>query len=89
MMTSKVEEEEDTFWGFGYGSNMNVDHITEKKRVQILEHVPAVLKDFKLVFMRGSDLVEPGFGGVIREEGAETHGLAYRLTKANMEKMDK
>ena len=81
--------EEETFWGFGYGSNMNVKHIKEKKGVHILEHVPAILKNYKLVFLRGMDLVEPGFGGVIQKDGEEIHGLAYRVDKANMEQMDR
>lgn len=86
---AKMADKKVTVWGFGYGSNMNLEHLIEKKGVQILEHTPAILNGFQLAFIvRGMDLVEPGFAGLTLQDGAEVHGLAYRVSKSDMDKID-
>ena len=76
-------------WAFGYGSNMNLEHLSKKKGVTVLEHIPAILKGFKLGFFGGWALVEPGFGGLYQDGQSELHGLAYRVSKADMDRIDR
>ena len=80
----------DFSWGFGYGSNMNPEHLSERKGVNILEYTPAVLKDYKMAFNKKAfALVEPAYSGIEYEKGAEIHGLAYKITKQDMELLER
>ena len=59
-------------WSFGYGSNMDMEALQNKKGVRVLEHCPAILNNFRLtISTRGLDYVEPGFAGLGKEEGSE------------------
>ena len=81
-----MASEPEAFWGFGYGANMSAKHLEESKKVVIIESARAVLKDHKLAFpLRGPDLVEPAFGGVQRDPGSQVHGLAYKVSKSDMD----
>ena len=65
-------KEEVGVWSFGYGSNMDMEALQNKKGVRVLEHCPAILNNFRLTFStRGLDYVEPGFAGLGKEEGSE------------------
>ena len=47
-------------WSFGYGANMDMVALQNKKKVKVLEHCPAILRGFRLAFsMRG-----PPYGSV-------------------------
>ena len=68
----KMASREVGVWSFGYGSNMDMVALQNKKGVRVLEHGPAVLHNFRLTFStKGLDFVEPGFAGLGKEEGAE------------------
>ena len=63
-------------WSFGYGANMDMEALQSWKKVKVLEHCPAVLRGFKLVFsLPGYPFVEPGFGGLCRQEDEEVHDM--------------
>ena len=65
-----TREEEVGVWSFGYGSNMDMVALQNKKGVRVVEHSPAILHNFRLTFnTRGLDYVEPGYAGLGREEG--------------------
>ena len=81
---------EEGIWSFGYGSNMDMVALREKKRVEVLEHVPAVLRGFRMTFsFKGVKYVEPGFGGLTQEEGAEVHGIAFKMTNDSVAELDR
>ena len=67
-------------WSFGYGANMDMEALQSWKKVKVFEHCPAVLRGFKMVFsLPGLPFVEPGFGGLCRQEDEEVHGVAFKL----------
>ena len=76
-------------WSFGYGANMDMEALQGWKKVKVLEHCPAVLRGFKMVFsLQGLPFVEPGFGGLCRQEGEEVHGVAFKMDLESMAKLD-
>ena len=82
--------ENDGVWSFGYGSNMDVVALQKKKKVVVLEHTPAVLSGYRLVFsQQGPQYVEPAYAGLKREDGSEVHGIAFCMAKESVEELDK
>ena len=74
-------------WSFGYGANMDMEALQGWKKVKVLEHCPAVLRGFKMVFsLPGLPFVEPGFGGLCRQDGDEVHGVAFKMDLESMAK---
>jgi len=76
-------------WSFGYGANMDMEALQSWKKVKVFEHCPAVLRGFKVVFsLPGLPFVEPGFGGLCRQKDEEVHGVAFKMDKESMVKLD-
>jgi hypothetical protein len=47
---------------FGFGSNMDIDALTIKKKVKVLDYTAAICKGWKMAFnIGGIDYVEPSF----------------------------
>lgn len=80
---------DDVVWYFAYGSNMSPGTFLERRRMRPLETVTAHLHGYRLCF----DIpVGPGERGVanLRIDGTtRTHGVAYRLTQADAERLDR
>eukprot|EP00808_Paulinella_micropora_P011444 g6128.t1 len=79
-------------WYFGIGSNLNAQHLRDRKGVQVLEAYPARLSGWVMRFsVPGNKLVEPGMGNVHRtgKEQDEVHGLAFRLNEGDAVKLDR
>ena len=77
-------------WSFGYGANMDMVALQKKKKVKVLEHCPAILRGFRLAFsMRGPPYVEPGYGGLWREDGGEVHGVAFLMGEGGEAQLDR
>ena len=80
---------EETFWAFGYGSNMDIEHLATRKNVKVIEHSPAILKGWRLTFdFRAFDCVEPSYAGVKEQEGHEVHGCAFKVNVEQMASID-
>ena len=78
----------ETIWSFGYGSNMNVKALEARKKVQVLEHTPAILKDFKMEFnLSGIRHVEPAFSGLAESPGSQVHGVAFKMSLESAENL--
>ena len=76
-------------WSFGYGANMDMEALQSWKKVKVFEHCPAVLRGFKVVFsLPGLPFVEPGFGGLCRQEDEEVHGVAFKMDQESMARLD-
>ena len=77
---------------FGFGANLNVQHIQEKKKLKIFDSSPAKVVDWQISFPKGGmPLVEPAFASAFQKEGDEIHGLAFQITaedKARCNKME-
>ena len=87
---NNLKNDGDTIWSFGYGSNMDVESVANKKGVEVLDHAPAVLKDYRLCFnLRGYAYAEPAFANVKRQEGREVHGVAFQMTIKEMRRLDR
>ncbi|GMH96415.1 hypothetical protein TrVE_jg10123 [Triparma verrucosa] len=88
--SSDQDTTDTTVWSFGFGSNMNVDIVKNKKGVAVIEHIAGCVKNWTLSFTAGGlDLVEPSMGNATPMDGGELHGVALRLTPEDMTKMDK
>jgi len=63
---------------FGFGANLNVHHIEEKKKLKIFDSSPAKVSDWFISFPQGGlKHVEPAFASAFKKEGTEIHGLAF------------
>ena len=52
----------DAVWSFGFGSNMDVDALRRRKKVNVIRYTAAVLPKWKIAFsLPGLPYVEPGF----------------------------
>lgn len=69
---------------------MDVVALQKKKKVRVLEHTPAVLSGYRLVFsQQGPQYVEPAYAGLKKEVGSEVHGIAFCMGKESVEELDK
>ena len=61
-----------------------------KERYFFTEHTPAILKDFKMTFsLKGMHHCEPYFSGLTAQEGAEVHGVAFRIDMEAAAQLDR
>ena len=77
-------------WSFGFGSNMNVQFVTDKKGLTVLDSSCAVLKGWRVGFnFLGMSKVEPSWANAIagRPED-EIHGVAIKLSAQDKLKLD-
>lgn len=78
----------ETVWSFGYGSNMDVVALEVKKKVKVLEHTPAILKEFKMEFnLSGIHHVEPAFSALTESPGSQVHGVAFKMSQESFENL--
>ena len=78
---------EDKHWMFGFGANLNAQHLAKKKRLNVLDSCAAKVPDWYLAFPRGGfPFVDPSFASAFQKEGEEIHGLAYAVNKADFDK---
>ncbi|CAE7042305.1 unnamed protein product [Symbiodinium natans] len=79
-----------TVWRFGYGSNMSVANLKQKKNLNVLEHHAGVVRDIKLSFcLEGIHYVDPAFACVLKAPGDEVHGVAFRIPATEAEGLDR
>ncbi|GMI18805.1 hypothetical protein TrLO_g11882 [Triparma laevis f. longispina] len=68
---------------------MNIDIVTKKKGVTVLEHTAGSVSGYSLSFTTGGlSSVEPSFGDCQPQSGGEIHGVALKLTNEDMNAMD-
>ena len=68
---------------------MNPKVLTERRKIEPLESVAGVLKDYRLVFnTRGIPVIEPAFANVEPAEGECVHGVLHRLTEEQFARLD-
>ena len=59
-------------------------------KIELTDSTPAILPNYSLAFnLRGMRLAEPSFANLRKEEGKEVHGVAFQMSRENMEKLDR
>ena len=76
-------------WYFAYGSNMSPAIFLERRRMAPLATRPAVLDGWALCFDIPVGPGERGVANLIAAASAETHGVAYLLTAADADRLDR
>lgn len=75
-------------WYFAYGANMADEVISRRRKVRYSEKSTARLTNYRLVFSsKGVRFIEPGFANVEPSPGDEVFGIAYRLSRAGLDKI--
>ena len=77
-------------WTFGFGSNMNVGKVENKKGHKVLDHECGVVKGYKMCFNSPAmPKVEPAFANsVVGTEEDSIHGVAIKISEEDMDKLD-
>ena len=77
-------------WTFGFGSNMSVANVENKKGHKVLDHEVGVVKGYKMCFNIGAmSKVEPAFANAIKaSENDEIHGVAIKISEEDMAALD-
>ena len=77
-------------WKFGYGSNMSLNNLRQKKGLNPQAAKRVVLPNFSLSFPLGYgiDFVEPSFATLKRITGEEVHGVAALMSVADAVHLD-
>jgi hypothetical protein len=84
---SKEEEEEeerdeDVVNYFAYGSNVGSKTFSSRRNMRPIRVQNGKIRDYRLTFnVAGLPFFEPAFASVTRNEGEETHGVCYSITK--------
>lgn len=77
-------------WRFGYGSNMSVENLVKKKRLDVLDHVTGSCAGWTLAFeLPGIPHVEPVFANVKPAAGDAVHGIAFQISAAQAAGLDR
>ena len=72
---------------FGFGANLNIHHLQEKKQLKVLDYGAAKVDDFYIAFPKGGFAhVEPAFASAWPKKGEEIQGLAYAVSKEDLDK---
>lgn len=79
-----------SLWRFGYGSNIGLDTLRQKKNLNPSEYFVGTIKGYELYFMKGLDYVEPGWAAV-RPAAAdsEVHGSAFLIPQEEADGLDR
>jgi len=84
---SKEEEEdegrdEDVVNYFAYGSNVGSKTFSSRRNMRPIRVQNGKIRGYRLTFnVTGLPYIEPAFASVTKNEGEETHGVCYSITK--------
>uniref|UniRef100_A0A7S1TC95 gamma-glutamylcyclotransferase n=1 Tax=Compsopogon caeruleus TaxID=31354 RepID=A0A7S1TC95_9RHOD len=82
-----------TVWKVGIGANLNLNVMTARRKLNVLDHQPARLPGYAIAFHEGLRpfMVEPAFATIrLAEEGDVcVHGLAVLLSEEDARKLDR
>lgn len=82
-------------WRFGYGSNIGLTTLRQKKNLNPIKYLAGTIDGYELYFTKGIPYVEPGWAGV--REGSEDsdasklklHGSAFYIPLEEAEGLDR
>ena len=77
-------------WTFGFGSNMSVANVENKKGYKVLDHEVGVVKGYKMYFnIPAFPKVEPAYANATKaDEEDEIHGVAIKISEKDMAALD-
>jgi ribosomal protein S16 len=76
-------------WRFGYGSNIGLTTLREKKNLNPSKFLTGTIKGWELYFSPGIPHVEPGFAAVRANPDAVLHGSAFCIPEEEAKGLDK
>ncbi len=77
-------------WRFGYGSNIGLTTLRQKKNLNPIQYHAGTIQGYELYFTKGSlPYVEPGYAGVRPNNEKELHGTAFCIPLEEAEGLDK
>jgi cation transport regulator ChaC len=75
-------------WYFAYGSNLDPETFVGRRRMRPAESCAAILRGYRLVFDLPIGDGERACANVLVAPAESIHGVAYRLTAAEAERLD-
>ena len=76
-------------WTFGFGSNMSVANVENKKGLKVLDYEVGVVKGYKMCFnIPAMSKVEPTFANANKASEDEIHGVAIKISEEDMTTLD-
>lgn len=77
-------------WRFGYGSNIGLSTLQQKKNLNPSKYLAGTIKGYQLYFTPGFPYVEPGWAGVRQAAAPESklHGTAFFIPKEEADGLD-
>ncbi|KAL7490830.1 hypothetical protein ACHAWT_000437 [Skeletonema menzelii] len=77
-------------WRFGYGSNLGLKTLREKKQLSVKSYHVGTIKGYELYFMPGlNEYVEPAWAAIRPSPHAELHGSAFLIPNDEADGLDK
>ena len=77
-----------TVYYLGYGSNMSVDYLIDRRKVRPIESERALLDDYKLIMnMEGPNFLEPSFANIKKEKGFQVEGVLHKILETDLQKI--
>lgn len=84
-------------WRFGYGSNIGLETLRQKKNLNPSKYLVGTIKGYELFFMKGLEYVEPGWASVRPCGGSSSsssdmellHGSAFLLSDEEAAGLDR
>jgi len=78
-------------WRFGYGSNIGLDVLKQKKNLNPSKYLTGTIEGWELYFTPAFQYVEPGWAAVRRsnEERALLHGSAFFISEEEVLSLDR
>ena len=79
---------ENCIFYFGYGANMSVEYLQNRRRVFPSQTKPCKLYGFKLIMnMEGPNFLEPSFANIIKDKKESLEGILHRITNKELKQI--
>ena len=81
-------KKENYIYYFGYGANMSVEYLQNRRRVFPSQTKPCKLNGFKLIMnMEGPNFLEPSFANIIKDKKGSLEGILHRITNKELKQI--
>jgi len=90
-MSSKATTTTTHVWRFGYGSNIGLTTLKQKKNLHPLKYVAGTISGWELCFTKAMAYVEPGFAAVRASppDDSVLHGTAFLIPQEEADGLDR
>jgi len=89
LLVRRKMKQMDPVWSFGFGSNMDVSFVENKKGHKVLDNKAGVVHGWKMSFnLQGMSFVEPAFANAVPAAPQDNiHGVAILLSPLDVRKL--